>query len=49
MSDQATKLGWGHINVNVSNLNASIEFYEKLGFEAFIPAIPYLGLRKSVV
>ena len=43
----SAKLGWGHININVSNLEASIEFYEKLGFEAFIPGIPYLNLTKQ--
>ena len=44
MSDQVRQLGWGHININVSNLDRSIEFYEKIGFEMLIPAIPYLGL-----
>ena len=41
---EVVDLSWGHININVSNLDASIEFYEKLGFEVFMPAIPYLGL-----
>jgi len=44
MNDQAPKFVWGHINISVSNLDRSISFYEKLGFEVFIPAIPYLGL-----
>jgi catechol 2,3-dioxygenase-like lactoylglutathione lyase family enzyme len=44
MSGQASKLSWGHININVADLNCSIEFYERLGFEMFIPSIPYLGL-----
>ncbi|MEH6583366.1 MAG: VOC family protein [Halioglobus sp.] len=44
MTDQAPKFAWGHININVSNLERSIAFYQKLGFELFIPAIPYLGL-----
>lgn len=44
MTDQALKFSWGHININVSNLERSIAFYEKLGFQLFIPAIPYLGL-----
>ncbi|MCZ6852341.1 MAG: VOC family protein [Gammaproteobacteria bacterium] len=44
MSDRVPRFAWGHININVSNLDRSIEFYEKLGFEVFIPAIPYLGL-----
>lgn len=45
MTDRARQLAWGHININVSNLDRSIEFYEKLGFEMFIPGIPYLGLK----
>lgn len=44
MSDQTPNLRWGHININVSDLERSIAFYRKLGFEVFIPAIPYLGL-----
>lgn len=44
MTDQAVNLSWGHININVSNLDTSIAFYEKLGFEVFLPGIPYLGL-----
>ena len=43
MSEQPI-FGWGHININVSSLDRSIEFYEKLGFTVFIPSIPYLGL-----
>ena len=46
------RFGWGHINVNVRDLDVSIRFYEKLGFEVFIPGIPYLGLnaeRESLV
>ena len=35
---------WGHININVSNLERSIAFYEKLGFESYRPGIPYLAL-----
>lgn len=41
------KLSWGHINVNVSNLDRSIEFYEQLGFSVLIPGIPYLGIEKD--
>ena len=44
MSEQTPKFSWGHININVSNLDRSIEFYRKLGFDVFIPAIPYLGM-----
>ena len=38
------KLRGGHINVTVSNLDSSIEFYKKLGFEIYKPSIPYIGL-----
>lgn len=41
------KLSWGHININVSNLDISIAFYEKLGFSLLIPGVPYLGLGKD--
>ena len=44
MSEQTPKFSWGHININVSDLDRSIEFYRKLGFDVFIPAIPYLGM-----
>ena len=36
MSIQAPKFTWGHVNINVSNLERSIEFYETLGFEVFV-------------
>ncbi len=36
---------WGHININVSDLDASIEFYKKLGFTPFVPGVPYLNLN----
>ena len=35
---------WGHININVRDLDVSIRFYQKLGFEPFIFGIPYLDL-----
>jgi catechol 2,3-dioxygenase-like lactoylglutathione lyase family enzyme len=41
------RFGWGHININVGDLDASIAFYQKLGFEVFIPGIPYLDLNHS--
>jgi catechol 2,3-dioxygenase-like lactoylglutathione lyase family enzyme len=41
------KLNWGHININVSNLDTSIAFYEKLGFSMLIPGVPYLGIKKD--
>jgi catechol 2,3-dioxygenase-like lactoylglutathione lyase family enzyme len=40
-------LSWGHININVSNLDTSIAFYEKLGFSMLIPGVPYLGIEKD--
>ena len=30
--EPSARLRWGHININVSDLDASINFYEKLGF-----------------
>nr|WP_070961081.1 VOC family protein [Hyphomonas sp. Mor2] len=47
MAAEKPRFGWGHINVNVANLEQSIAFYKKLGFELFIPAIPYLALDAS--
>ena len=47
MAEEAVRLGWGHINVNVSDLDASIRFYEKLGFSVLLPGIPYLGLKQE--
>ena len=47
MSEEAPKFGWGHININVRDLDRSIAFYRKLGFEIFIPAIPYLALDNA--
>lgn len=44
MPDQTPRLGWGHINVNVSDLERSVAFYEKLGFENYRQGIPYLDL-----
>ena len=35
---------WGHVNVNVANLERSTAFYLALGFTVFRDAIPYLGL-----
>ncbi|MEM8767676.1 MAG: VOC family protein [Pseudomonadota bacterium] len=40
-------LGWGHININVSNLDRSVAFYELLGFRRFMPGIPYLQLEEA--
>lgn len=39
------RLRWGHININVADLDVSIGFYEKLGFEVLMPSIPYLDLE----
>ena len=48
MSERAPGLSWGHINLNVRDLDASIAFYEKLGFQVFLPSIPYLGWSSGV-
>ena len=40
-------LGWGHININVRDLDRSVAFYQALGFELFMPSIPYLGLKAA--
>ena len=39
------RFGWGHININVKDLETSVRFYRKLGFDVFIDGIPYLGLN----
>lgn len=44
MSKAAPRLRWGHININVSDLDRAIAFYRLLGFEVFLPGIPYLGV-----
>ena len=49
MASTSPSLSWGHININVSNLDASIAFYQKLGFSVLLPGIPYLGLEASAV
>ena len=44
MTDHVLQFTWGHVNVNVCNLERSIALYEKLGFESYRPGIPYLDL-----
>jgi catechol 2,3-dioxygenase-like lactoylglutathione lyase family enzyme len=44
MTDIKRGFSWGHININVRDLDRSIEFYRKFGFEIFIPGVPYVGL-----
>jgi catechol 2,3-dioxygenase-like lactoylglutathione lyase family enzyme len=48
VSDQTPTFSWGHININVTDLDRSIAFYEMLGFEAYVPGIPYLGLTQTM-
>ena len=38
-------LRWGHINLNVSELDRAIAFYQLLGFEVLLDGIPYLSLN----
>ncbi len=47
MAESKPRFGWGHININVRNLDRAIEFYRKFGFEVFIPAVPYLALDSA--
>ena len=48
MSDEAASpLAWGHVNLNVHDLEVSIAFYAQLGFGLFLPGIPYLGIRRE--
>ena len=47
MSDKTPVLSWGHININVSHLDESIAFYQKLGFSMLLPGIPYLDLTAT--
>ncbi|MEE4298207.1 MAG: VOC family protein [Pseudomonadales bacterium] len=46
MSEAMQRFGWGHVNLNVGELDRSIAFYELLGFSVFLPGIPYLGLAR---
>ncbi|MEZ5559169.1 MAG: VOC family protein [Pseudomonadales bacterium] len=43
------RFAWGHININVRDLDASIDFYRKLGFKPFIQGIPYLNLTADML
>jgi catechol 2,3-dioxygenase-like lactoylglutathione lyase family enzyme len=45
MSQAPPRFGWGHVNINVRDLDRAVEFYRKLGFDVFLPAIPYLNLQ----
>ena len=47
MTKPVPDLSWGHININVSCLEDSIAFYQKLGFSLLLPGIPYLELNAS--
>ena len=47
MSDRVQRFSWGHININVRDLDVSVEFYRKLGFEILLPGIPYLALSND--
>lgn len=47
VSNEASRLSWGHINLNVRDLEASVAFYEGLGFEILMPSIPYMGILRE--
>ena len=47
MKRQTPSLSWGHININVSDLDKSIAFYRKLRFTELLPGIPYLDLTAT--
>ena len=49
MSETTQGFGWGHVNLNVADLDRSIAFYELLGFSVFLPGIHYLGLGQHEV
>lgn len=44
---ETPRLSWGHVNLNVRDLERSIAFYEALGFSEFLPGIAYLGITRS--
>lgn len=45
MTTDTPRLVWGHINLNVADLDRSRAFYALLGFTEYKPGIPYLGLE----
>ena len=44
----SNRFRWGHININVANLDVAMEFYKKLDFEVFMAGIPYLNLSSDL-
>ncbi len=44
----SNRFRWGHININVANLDVAMEFYKKLDFEVFVAGIPYLNLSSDL-
>jgi catechol 2,3-dioxygenase-like lactoylglutathione lyase family enzyme len=48
MREETPPLRWGHININVSDLDRAIAFYRLLGFETLLSGIPYLGVTAEV-
>ena len=47
MTDSSNGFSWGHININVRDLEESVAFYELFGFELLMPSIPYFGLVRE--
>ena len=44
MAPETPRMMWGHININVSDLDRARDFYARLGFTEYRAGIPYLGL-----
>ena len=49
MTETTRAFAWGHVNLNVGDLERSIAFYALFGFDVFLPSIPYLGLVREEV
>ncbi|SDW90334.1 Catechol 2,3-dioxygenase [Albimonas donghaensis] len=45
MAPETPRMMWGHININVSDLDRARAFYALLGFTEYRAGIPYLGLE----
>jgi hypothetical protein len=41
------RFAWGHININVRDLDASVGFCRMPGFEPMLPGVPYVNLNSE--